>query len=32
MENPYGDGRAAEKIAEVLRSVSLGEKLLIKTS
>ncbi len=32
MENPYGDGRAAEKIVEVLRSVPLGEKLLIKTS
>jgi len=32
MENPYGDGRAAEKIVEVLRSVLLGEKLLIKTS
>jgi UDP-N-acetylglucosamine 2-epimerase (non-hydrolysing)/GDP/UDP-N,N'-diacetylbacillosamine 2-epimerase (hydrolysing) len=32
MENPYGDGRAAEKIVEVLRSVRLGEELLIKTS
>ena len=30
MENPYGDGHASEKIVEVLASVPLGEKLLIK--
>jgi len=30
MENPYGDGHAAERIASVLASVPLGEKLLIK--
>jgi UDP-N-acetylglucosamine 2-epimerase (non-hydrolysing)/GDP/UDP-N,N'-diacetylbacillosamine 2-epimerase (hydrolysing) len=30
MENPYGDGRASEKIVEVLTSVPLGEKLLVK--
>jgi len=30
MENPYGDGHAAERIVEVLASVSLGEELLIK--
>jgi UDP-N-acetylglucosamine 2-epimerase (non-hydrolysing)/GDP/UDP-N,N'-diacetylbacillosamine 2-epimerase (hydrolysing) len=30
MENPYGDGHAAERIVEVLRSVTLGEELLIK--
>jgi UDP-hydrolysing UDP-N-acetyl-D-glucosamine 2-epimerase len=30
MENPYGDGRAAERIAEVLATVPLGEPLLIK--
>lgn len=30
MTNPYGDGHASEKIADVLRDVSLGEKLLIK--
>ena len=30
MENPYGDGRAAERIAAVLASVPLGEELLIK--
>jgi UDP-hydrolysing UDP-N-acetyl-D-glucosamine 2-epimerase len=30
MENPYGDGHAAEKIAAVLASVPLGEELLTK--
>ena len=30
MENPYGDGRAAERIADVLESVPLGETLLFK--
>ncbi len=30
MDNPYGDGHAAERIAAVLASVPLGEELLIK--
>ncbi len=30
MENPYGDGHAAERIAEVIASVPLNEKLLMK--
>ncbi|MBV9769533.1 MAG: UDP-N-acetylglucosamine 2-epimerase (hydrolyzing) [Bryobacterales bacterium] len=30
MENPYGDGHASERIAEVIASVPLGEELLIK--
>jgi UDP-hydrolysing UDP-N-acetyl-D-glucosamine 2-epimerase len=30
MENPYGDGTASERIAEVLANVSLGPKLLMK--
>ena len=30
MENPYGDGHAAERIASVLASVPLGEALLVK--
>jgi UDP-hydrolysing UDP-N-acetyl-D-glucosamine 2-epimerase len=30
MENPYGDGQASERIAAVLASVPLGEKLLTK--
>lgn len=30
MENPYGDGRSAAKIAEVLANIELGEKRLIK--
>jgi UDP-N-acetylglucosamine 2-epimerase (non-hydrolysing)/GDP/UDP-N,N'-diacetylbacillosamine 2-epimerase (hydrolysing) len=30
MENPYGDGHASERIADVLASVPLGEELLIK--
>jgi UDP-N-acetylglucosamine 2-epimerase (non-hydrolysing)/GDP/UDP-N,N'-diacetylbacillosamine 2-epimerase (hydrolysing) len=30
MENPYGDGHAAERIVSVLASVPLGEGLLIK--
>ena len=30
MENPYGDGRAAERIVKLLREVPLGEKLLVK--
>jgi len=30
MENPYGDGHASERIAEVLATVPLGEELLIK--
>ena len=32
MQNPYGDGHAAEKIVNVLTSVSLGEELLMKKS
>jgi UDP-hydrolysing UDP-N-acetyl-D-glucosamine 2-epimerase len=28
--NPYGDGRAAERIVETLRSVELNDKLLLK--
>jgi UDP-N-acetylglucosamine 2-epimerase (non-hydrolysing)/GDP/UDP-N,N'-diacetylbacillosamine 2-epimerase (hydrolysing) len=30
MESPYGDGHAAERIADVLSSVPLGEALLRK--
>jgi UDP-N-acetylglucosamine 2-epimerase (non-hydrolysing)/GDP/UDP-N,N'-diacetylbacillosamine 2-epimerase (hydrolysing) len=30
MINPYGDGHAAEKIADVLSSIELGERLLVK--
>jgi UDP-hydrolysing UDP-N-acetyl-D-glucosamine 2-epimerase len=30
MTNPYGNGRAAEKIVEVLTSAPLGSKLLVK--
>jgi len=30
MTNPYGDGRASEKIAEILCNVTLGDELLIK--
>ena len=30
MDNPYGDGHAAERIAAVLASIPLGEELLIK--
>jgi UDP-hydrolysing UDP-N-acetyl-D-glucosamine 2-epimerase len=30
MSNPYGDGSASERIAEVLTSVPLGKKLLVK--
>jgi UDP-N-acetylglucosamine 2-epimerase (non-hydrolysing)/GDP/UDP-N,N'-diacetylbacillosamine 2-epimerase (hydrolysing) len=30
MENPYGDGHAAERIVSVLTSVPLGEDILIK--
>ena len=30
MENPYGDGHAAERIADTLASVPLGETLLVK--
>jgi UDP-N-acetylglucosamine 2-epimerase (non-hydrolysing)/GDP/UDP-N,N'-diacetylbacillosamine 2-epimerase (hydrolysing) len=30
MTNPYGDGRSAERITQVLTSVPLGEKLLLK--
>lgn len=30
MENPYGDGHAAEKIVEVLTTVPLGQDLLMK--
>ena len=30
MTNPYGDGYASEKIAEILANVSLGDELLIK--
>lgn len=28
--NPYGDGKSSKRIAEILSSVELGEKLLIK--
>lgn len=30
MKNPYGDGHASERIAEVIASVPLGEALLMK--
>jgi UDP-hydrolysing UDP-N-acetyl-D-glucosamine 2-epimerase len=30
MENPYGDGRASERIRDVLTTVPLGDDLLIK--
>ncbi len=30
MENPYGDGRAAERIVSILASAPLGEELLTK--
>jgi UDP-N-acetylglucosamine 2-epimerase (non-hydrolysing)/GDP/UDP-N,N'-diacetylbacillosamine 2-epimerase (hydrolysing) len=30
MTNPYGDGRAAERITQVLTNVPLGERLLLK--
>jgi UDP-hydrolysing UDP-N-acetyl-D-glucosamine 2-epimerase len=30
MQNPYGDGHAAERIVEVLTSAPLGQELLIK--
>jgi hypothetical protein len=30
MSNPYGDGRAAERIREVLVETPLGERLLLK--
>jgi UDP-hydrolysing UDP-N-acetyl-D-glucosamine 2-epimerase len=30
MENPYGDGHAAKRIADVLADLPLGDKLLIK--
>ena len=30
MENPYGDGHAGERIAEILSNVPLGESLLVK--
>jgi UDP-N-acetylglucosamine 2-epimerase len=30
LENPYGDGHAAPRIAEVLAEISLDDKLLIK--
>jgi UDP-hydrolysing UDP-N-acetyl-D-glucosamine 2-epimerase len=30
MTNPYGDGHASEKIAEILCEVNLGDELLIK--
>ena len=29
-QNPYGDGKSSEKIASVLASIELNEKLLIK--
>ena len=32
MQNPYGDGHAAEKIVKVLTSAPLGEELLMKRS
>ena len=30
LENPYGDGHAAEKIVQLLATIPLGEKLLFK--
>ena len=30
MSNPYGDGHAAERIAQILADVELGDRLLIK--
>jgi UDP-N-acetylglucosamine 2-epimerase len=30
MANPFGEGRASEKIVEVLTSVPLGKELLVK--
>ena len=30
MKNPYGDGHASERIAEILSEVELGDRLLIK--
>ncbi len=30
MENPYGDGRAAQRIVRILEDVPLGEELLLK--
>ena len=30
LSNPYGDGQAAEKIVEVLRSIPLDRRLLMK--
>ncbi len=30
MTNPYGDGHASEKIAEILSETELGDKLLVK--
>jgi GDP/UDP-N,N'-diacetylbacillosamine 2-epimerase (hydrolysing) len=30
VQNPYGDGHAAERIVSVLKSVELGQKLLVK--
>ena len=32
LENPYGDGRASDKIVRLLTTVPLGEKLLFKRS
>lgn len=32
MENPYGDGRASERIVEVLTTVEISERLLRKSS
>ena len=30
MKSPYGDGRAAERIVQILRDIPLGEELLVK--
>ncbi len=30
MTNPYGEGHAADKIVQILTSIDLGEKLLLK--
>ena len=30
LENPFGDGRAAERIVEVLKTVALDDRLVIK--
>ena len=29
-KNPYGDGNASEKIVEVLKNITIDDKLLLK--